>query len=76
MLLAVGHRGRREDWVDRNLNSVFNHRRNDPRDVWTGQLQTRIRVDLDQPWMHILVNHEIISEDLEGKLASILVQFP
>ena len=31
----------------------------------TRKLETRVGVDFDKPWCHVLVNHEVVSVDLK-----------
>jgi len=76
VLLAVGHRGRRENRVHSNLNRVLHHRGDQPRNVGRRELQTRVRVDLNQPRVHVLVNHEVVSKYFPGVLAPTRVHLP
>ena len=51
------------------LNRVLHHRGDQPRNVGRRELQTRVRVDLNQPRVHVLVNHEVVSKYFPGVLA-------
>lgn len=65
MLLADGHRRGRKYRVDCYFNCVLNHRRDQPSEVRRRQLQTRVRIYLDEPRLQLFVKHEVIAEDLK-----------
>ena len=66
MLAGVGVvRGRREGEVQRQLEGLFGHVGDDAVEQRAGALQAGVGVDLDQPWLELVVYHEVQPEYLE-----------
>ena len=57
--------GRRKQTVQSQLQSIFDHFGNQTGQKRTGQLQTRVGVDLDQPNIQMGIDHEIQAKYLK-----------
>lgn len=56
---------RGKQWIQANPKRLFQHHRYNPTQKPTTQLETRIRIDLNEHDLHILINHKIKAEHLE-----------
>lgn len=63
----------REQWVQANPQGIFDHGWYDPTEQRTRQLQTRVRVDFDEPGVEVLVDHEVHAKHFKIMLSLVLI---
>lgn len=63
----------REKRIYAEFEDVFDHCGNDPLKMRAAKLETRVCIDLDQPRLEILINHEVQTQQLKVILPSAAV---
>lgn len=61
-------------YINRKSKSMLKHIRNNPSKQFTTDFQARIRIDLNQPYFEVIIDHEIQSKYLEIMLQVIGVK--
>jgi hypothetical protein len=60
--------------IDCNSEGILYHRGNQPSEEGGTKLEAGIGIDLYEPSVEVLIDHEVQSEDLEGELSPVLVE--
>lgn len=64
----------RKNHVQRQFERVVKHTGHQCAQPLVGLLETGVGVDLDEPGVQLLVDHEVVAKDLEAVLPTVLVQ--
>ena len=74
MLLGIRPGRRWEQGINCYFQSIFNHGGDETGQVGRAKFETRISVNLYQPGLEVLINHEVVPEDFKSVMAALRVQ--